>query len=106
MESTFGLMGKCMTDNGRKTRCTVKVCSFGEMARDMKVSSSMTNEKAEAHSSGKMAGGTRETGARASNMEWAYLPAKIIKLRGESGSMAERLGGLSRDIDHKHFRNK
>ena len=33
------------------------------------------------------------TGAKANNMDSAYLPVKIIKLREANGSMAGRSGG-------------
>ena len=92
-ENMFGLMVKCTMGNGRKIRCMARVCSYGETGRGTKANSSTTNAKAAVLSSGKMAGGTRATGAKASNTEWAYLPAKIIKLKGASGNMVGKSGG-------------
>lgn len=96
--NTFGLMAKCMTGNGKKIKCMARDCLSGEMARGMKDNSLMIKEKAEGRLSGKMEGGMRVTGVKVNSMEWAFLRAKIIKLRGESGSMAGRLGGL-KEID-------
>jgi hypothetical protein len=53
----------------------------------------MTSERVEAPLSGKTEGGTMATGAKANNMDSAYLPVKIIKLREANGSMAGRSGG-------------
>lgn len=91
--NTFGPMARCTMASGRRTRCMARVYSYGETARGTKDNSSMTSAKVVVHSSGKMAGGTRATGAKASNMEWAYLPAKIIKLKGENGNMEGKSGG-------------
>jgi len=50
----------------------------------------MTREKAEAYSSGKMAGFTMVSGWRASNMDLEHLPAKTKLSKRESGRMERR----------------
>ena len=62
-----GLTEKCTMGNGKKTKCTVKACSFGVTAKDTKDSSLMTSVKAAVLSFGKTVASTMANGAKESN---------------------------------------
>ena len=53
--ATFGMMARCMTATGSKTRLMEKVCTFGPMVVDTRGSGRTTTCTAEGSTPGKMA---------------------------------------------------
>ena len=74
--SMSGQMTKPTRVSGNAIKCTGQASWSGRTANVMKASLSMTKERGEAYSSGKMAGYTRDNGSRASSMELVLLQVK------------------------------
>ena len=64
----FGLTGKPMKGNGRKTKCMGMVCLLGKMVKSTKDISLMTNVKVKVNSHGRTEESMMECGAMENNM--------------------------------------
>ena len=84
---TTGPMERLMTGHGYRTKCMDLVYCSGEMAKDMKVSSSTIKEKEKVLSPGQTEECISGSGRMESSTERAFISAKLERRSRGSGSM-------------------